>query len=155
MKNEVAKLVKFGNGGDTIYYSKGSTCSGYGTPERPHAAEGKDIPDGTPCIDMREPCARSAGIKLSISGPMVNVDLAPGQVSRAGKITGIFAHAVTSEPGNQFGQLINLHNSLEGKAEYGALDDVAIDIYLALWRAVGARIGNYQDNQPVWQEQTP
>ena len=150
MQKDTPKLVTFGNGGDTIHFSVGHTCSGYGSPERPHAAKGKDIPDNTPCVDMREPCSRSEGIKLSIGGPMVNVDLDPGQVSRMGKVTGIFAQAVTSEPGNQFGQLINLHNGLEGKTEFGPLDDVAIDIYLSLWKNAGARIGSYQDNKPVW-----
>jgi len=51
MDNKTVKLVEFGRGGDVVHYNRGSRCSGYGTPENPHAAKNEIIPDGTIAID--------------------------------------------------------------------------------------------------------
>jgi hypothetical protein len=158
MNQDTATFVKFGLGGDTVYCGS-STINGYGKPDNPHAAVNKDdrvIPDGTPCLDMREPCNRAEGIHLSISGPMVNPNLEPGQVSRLGKVTGTFADAVQNDPGNQFGQVIALHNAQQrapNPTHYGSMDEVAVDIYMALWKQVGARTGHYENGIPVWDQE--
>ena len=60
----IAKLVCFGQGGDSVEYGSGCSGSGYGTPENPHAANpGPDciIPDGTPAIDKRAAVDTDAG----------------------------------------------------------------------------------------------
>ncbi len=53
-----AKLVTFGNGGDTVHFTRGCCSQGYGSPERPHAADpaNKNIPDGTPPSTRGRPC---------------------------------------------------------------------------------------------------
>lgn len=161
MNKAIPKLVTFGRGGDCVHYgsvktktgSSKSTCTGYGTPERPHAADNakREIPDGTPALDKRPAIDTPAGFSYAIKGPMVDVDLEPGTCSRLGKMeNSIVADAVTRDPGNAFGQLINLHRSSQGRQKYGPLDEVAIDIYMARWKELGARTGHYENGTIIW-----
>src|SRR4051794_41134662 len=98
-----AKLVKFGRGGDTVYLGAHATCSGYGNPDNPHAAKpddgpgGFDIPDGCPAIDSTGVDFLKAAA-VSIGGPMVNVDLAPGEVDAMGDLSNsVVAQGVEGE----------------------------------------------------------
>jgi hypothetical protein len=83
VKADIAKLVTFGRGGDTVYFGAGCTSSGYGSPDRPHAAESRDgliFPDGCPVIDKRAAVDTPEGYHYVFSGPMVNVDLPDGHI---------------------------------------------------------------------------
>lgn len=168
-----AKLVTFGKGGDVVYWSANEKTSGYGTPENQHAGSrlgpNESIPDGCPVIDKRGSIDAGPGIRLTIGGPMVNVDLADGEVDACPDLNGsIIAAAVISEPGNEFGTLARIHNasrarralaSAHNTSEHreapGPLDFVSAAEYVRLWRNVGARIGAYQNGVIVWEDQAP
>ena len=145
-----AKLVQFGRGGDTVYYGDGSTGTGYGNPDRPHAADlsRHTIPDGTPAIDVRAAVETDEGMRWAIRGPMVDVDLSAGAVAPCPEPSPIFAVAVAD---NQFGTLLSDQRASRASGESrGPLDSVSIREYLAGWRDHGARIGCYRDGQIVW-----
>jgi hypothetical protein len=146
-----AKLVCFGRGGDSVDWGRGCSSSGYGTPERPHAADmanrtdGQHIPDGCPVIDKRE--ARDL-VRAAIMGPMVNVDLADDGVDRCPVPSAMMAEALA---GNQYGTLVTaqaVHRATS--AAPGPLDRVSTAVYVEFWRAAGARIGHYQAGRIVW-----
>lgn len=148
-KEKIAKLVCFGYGGDTVHFSRHCYCQGYGNPERPHAADPstKTIPDGTPVVDIRPAVDRSAGAVVSM--PLVDVDLPPAGVDRLEEPSGILEIAMA---GNQFGTLLSLQRAQRGTGDkYGALDSVAIDIYIDIARTLGARIGAYKAGAIVWE----
>ena len=81
MNTAPAKLVTFGAGGDSVHFTRGCYSQGYGTPERPHAADPatKNIPDGTPVVDTRPAVNTKEGFAWAIKGPLVDVDLAEGE----------------------------------------------------------------------------
>lgn len=143
----VGKLVVFGMSGDTVYLAKGHTISGHGSPERPHAGDGKRpfLRNGCPVIDLRPAIATTAGFKHVTHGPMVDVDLLVDVIDRCPEPEPLFAAAVA---GNPYGTLLALQAASKAKA--GPLDCVCISEYLAGWRALGARIGSYRDGAIVW-----
>ena len=148
MKNEVIKLVCFGQGGDTVHYAGGSTCSGYGNPDRPHAAEGKDIPDGTPVIDKRAAVDTSEGFKWVFRGPMVNVDLPDEGYEACPKPSETMIAGLQGS----FNTMAGLHLASRAKGEpRGPLDYVSVAEYVRGWREHGARIGTYQGGAIVWE----
>lgn len=71
-----ATLVKFGEGGDTLYFKEnGHKSTGYGSPENPHAAISNDlhiIPNGTPVLDLRDAVKTEEGFSWVFRGPMYN-----------------------------------------------------------------------------------
>jgi hypothetical protein len=154
MKPDVAKLVCFGNGTDVVYYGHGTEGSGYGSPERPHAAQIDDgcaIPDGTPAIDKRPAIATAAGYSWVFKGPMVNPDIPDGKIDRCPDLAGsMVAQAIVSDPGNGYAPLIVSQLAHRGSSA-GPLDSVSISEYVRGWKAVGARIGRYQSGQIVWE----
>jgi hypothetical protein len=159
-QKRIAKLVWFGRAGDTVEYGGGCHSSGYGSPEKPHAAatagKGDDfvIPDGCPVLDKRPALDTPEGYRFVYSGPMVNVDLAPGEVDRIGDISdSIVAQAVMAEPGNGFGPLAAYsiaQTKAKAKATYNSLDHVDTATYVRLWKELGARTGHYQGGIIVW-----
>jgi hypothetical protein len=151
MTTNIAKLVCFGRGGDSVEYGKRCHGSGYGTPERPHAADPKTctIPDGTIAIDKRTAIETPAGYAWVFNGPMVNVDLQDGDCSECPEPSPIFAGAVA---GNEYGSLLTLQAAHKtAKKTPGPLDFVSIAEYVEGWRAVGARIGRYVAGKIVWE----
>lgn len=79
---ETIKLVTFGKGGDMAYCGGPyrTRIGGYGTPERPHAAESTPehpIPDGTPALDLRPAVETIEGARWAIRGPMLDPDMDP------------------------------------------------------------------------------
>lgn len=145
----IPKLVQFGAGGDSVQYGRYYTCSGYGTPESPHAAAPETVPDGTPVIDKRAAIKTPEGYSWVFRGPMVNVDLPPGGQDRCLTINPLFASAMAE---NEFGGLLALQTThLTASEEPGPLDCVSIAEYIAGWREHGARIGTYQDGRIVWE----
>lgn len=153
MNHDIIKLVSFGRGGDSTEYGKGCHGSGYGSPERPHAADPAKhtIPDGTFAIDKRDAVETPAGFALVFNGPMVDVDLPDGESSECPEPSEIMAGAM-SQSGNSFGTLLALQSAHKAtKKTPGPLDFVSISEYVAGWRSVGARIGQYTAGQIVWE----
>lgn len=146
----VAKLVKFGRGGDTVHFGHGSTSSGYGSPENPHAAAGIEIPDGTPAVDMRAAVETPEGYAWVFRGPLVDVDLEDGEVDPCPELSGIMAGAIMADSSNPYAGLLLTHQATRTSSPRGSLDSVCIREYLAGWRAHGARIGSYQAGKIVW-----
>jgi hypothetical protein len=133
MNNNIALLVTFGRGGDTVYCSD-RYISGYGSPENPHAAapnEGKIFPDGTPAIDVCKAVETNIGFRYAISGPLLDVNLHDGEINECPDPSPIFASAV---------KLI------------GPLDSVGIVDYIRGWKEHGARIGAYKNNRIIWED---
>src|SRR5262249_8926967 len=129
--------------------------TGYGSPERPHAAElgnATDFPDGTPVIDMNPAVDTDAGFTMAVQGPMVNVDLQPGETDACPNLeTSIVANAMLAD-GNSLGGLVAMQTlSRRLKTKYGPLDHVDTLTYVGLWREAGARIGQYVKGQIVWE----
>lgn len=155
MKTYTAKLVCFGDGGDSVEYGEGCHGSGYGTPDRPHAAKPSDdkvFPDGTPAIDKRPALETEEGFSWVFNGPMVNVDLPPKTVDPCPDLTdSLMVRAMVEDRGNEFGNLAVLQIAHEKTSKQpGPLDSVDIDTYIEGWKQRGARIGHYQDGQIVW-----
>jgi hypothetical protein len=152
MKTEIAKLIVFGRGGDTVYYSAYCRSTGYGNPENPHAAtETADriIPDGTPVIDLRDAVETDAGFSYAISGPMVNPDLKDDDVSYCPEPSEILAEAMQ---GNEYGALLNIHAAQKAiTTAPGALDFISTAEYFRNWRERGAKIGYYKAGKFIWQ----
>ena len=152
MTANVAKLVHFGRGGDTVHFAKGHECSGYGSPENPHAACNHGdtvIPDGCPVVDVREAVETTEGYKWVFKGPMVNVDLADDEVDECPIPSPLFASAMV-EGGGSFGGLLAIHAAQRAVKQRSGLDSVSIREYLDGWREHGARIGEYQNGKIVW-----
>lgn len=148
-----AKLVKFGQGGDVVYLSGTSRISGYGTPERPHAANPaeRNIPDGTPALDLREAVQTKEGFSWGFRGPIVDVDLPEGEAKplQLTETDGPLA-AGLSHNSEVFAALIALQTA-KGKAR-GPLDSVSTAEYIAGWLRHGARVGHYEKGRIVWHE---
>lgn len=148
----IAKLVCFGRGGDTVEFSGSCHCSGYGSPERPHAAEPGPsciIPDGTPVIDKRAAIETEEGFRWVFNGPMVNVDLPDDEVDECPIPSPIFAQAVA---GNAFGGLLVQHLAARSRKVRSGLDRVSIREYVEGWQEHGARIGHYEGGKIVWHD---
>lgn len=155
MKQDVAKLVTFGRGGDTLYFSAGNTCRGYGSPEHPHAAinnESHAIPDGCPVLDTRPAVETEAGFRWVMRGPLVNVDLPDGAEDHMGDPSPIMRGAMLGS-GNVFGAMLTAQEVFRAAepAEPGPLDSVCIRVYVEGWRKVGARVGRYVNGRIEWE----
>lgn len=152
MRAKIARLVTFGEGGDVVE-CEDCRISGYGRPERPHAATPSAsliIPDGTMAIDKRPAIATEEGYRWVFRSPMVNVNLTDDEVSECPTPDPIFASAM-AESGNEFGVLLAMHAAAP-KTEPGPLDFVSVARYAAGWRDHGARIGVYQNGRIEWEE---
>ena len=162
MKTErIVKFVSFGRGGDTVYFSRNERCSGYGDPERPHAADFTSehktdaiVPDGTPIVDVRSAVETDEGFSWAIRGPMLNPDLPDEEIDLCPSLeNSLMVHAMVAEPGNQFGALAAqqiVHKRTQSTP--GPLDSVSIAAYVQGWRDHGARIGHYENKQIVWDD---
>lgn len=157
-------LVTFGKAGHSVYYhhnaKEGSKSheSGYDDPETFFAPSKwwahdymtqRDAAswEGVPWVNMRKAVETEAGYRHVFKGPMVDVDLQPGQVDRLGEVSELFACAVAE---NDFGKLLALqmaHNAASKAA--GPLDSVDVAEYCRLWKAAGASVGVIRNGQFV------
>lgn len=145
---DVVKLVCFGQGGDTLHYADGGTCSGYESPDRPHAAAGKDIPDGTPAIDKRAAIDTEEGFRWVFRGPMVNPAIPDGETERCPDPSPVMVAGLSGA----FVGLVADHMASRHKGEpRGPLDYVSVAEYVRGWREHGARIGAYRGGAIVWE----
>ena len=152
-KTEPAKLIIFGAGGDTVYYSHGSYSQGYGTPENPHAANPttKNIPDGTPVIDTSAVGKTREGVAWALKGPLVNVDLADGECTPLEIDKDSFVAGAAAATDRTFAFLLALQMAAKhGVPKRGPLDHVSVAEYALGWKEHGARIGHYEAGKIVW-----
>ena len=148
MSGETVKLVVFSQGGDRVYCAGSNACTGYGTPEKPHAAADRHIPDGTPVIDNREAANTDAGFGWIFAGPMVNVDLPEGEIDACPLPSPEMAAGLQGS----FHMLAKLHTAARAEnTPTGPLDWVSIACYVQGWREHGARVGHYQNGAIVWE----
>jgi hypothetical protein len=154
-KTEPVKLITFGAGGDTVYYSRGSYSQGYGTPENPHAANPttKNIPDGTPVVDTTAAGKTREGIAWAIKGPLVNVDLAEGECAPLEIDKDSLVAGAAAATNRTFAFLLALQMvAKHGVTTRGPLDHVSIAEYAHGWKEHGARIGHYEAGKIVWHD---
>ena len=152
---EPAKLITFGAGGDTVYYSHGSYSQGYGTPEKPHAANPttKNIPDGTPVIDTTPAAKTREGVAWALTGPMVNVDLAKGECNPMEINKDSLVAGAAGATNRTFAFLLALQIvAKNGVPKRGPLDYVSIAEYALGWKEHGARIGHYEADKIIWHD---
>lgn len=148
-KKETIKLVVYSQSGDRAYCTGQTTCSGYGTPEKPHATEGHCIPDGTPVVDNRAAVDTDIGFGWVFAGPMLDVDLPDGVVNACPMPSLEMAAGLQGA----FGTLAALHTAARlEKAPAGPLDMVCVSEYVKGWKEHGARVGHYQNNAIVWED---
>lgn len=154
MSKSIAKLVCFGRGGDQVIGSD-FICSGYGSPDNPHAARSDGsttFPDGTYAIDKRAAVETPEGFSWVFTGPMCDPDLPDDACDHCPVPSELFASAVTADPSNQYGKLLALHSAQNATGrQRGALDHVSVAEYVRGWREHGARIGQYRDGVIVWE----
>ena len=153
--NAPVKLVTFGRGGDSVYFSGGSACQGYGTPENPHAANPttKNIPDGTPVIDTTPAVKTREGVAWALKGPMVNVDLAEGECNPMEINKDSLVAGAAAATNGTFAFLLALQIvAKNGVPTRGPLDYVSIAEYALGWKEHGARIGHYEADKIIWHD---
>lgn len=108
------------------------------------SAEGCRVIDKMPAIDHGD------GVKMAISGPMVNVKLDAGEIYRCPEPSAVMVAAMA---GNEFGTLATLQTAQRAtKQQYGALDSVDVETYARLWKEAGARLGRVHQNAIVWED---
>ena len=148
-ESRIPKFVSFANGGDVVYYSANCRCSGYGTPDRPHAAHPEEMPDGTPVIDKRPALETAAGYAWVFRGPMLNPDLPDDQFDPCPAPSLMFAEAM-AQSSTTFAGMLALQKC--ATTERGPLDQVSIAEYVAGWKERGARSGRYLAGAIVWDD---
>lgn len=157
MTKGIARLISFGLGGHHIDVDHGEgygscSISGYDTPERFEkalAAGGKgNYPSlaGVPVVDKRPAVEQDWG--LAIRSPICSAKLEPGQVSRFAEVCPDPAGSLVVQA---FAQGTSEQQGLAAMAcaaaltDFGGLDYVAPDLYLAWWRSHGARVGRMDE----------
>ena len=164
-------LITFGRGGHSVYHLpepcgnavSNLTSSGYRSPEnffenrRGDAADPKEREaeiasfQGCPVIDMREAVKTAAGMRMTISGPMVDPGLADEEVSKCPAPSAMLEEGLRN---SQVGGLMALASAQRAVGvRAGAFDFVSVPEYVRLWRAAGARIGVVRGQAIEFQEQ--
>lgn len=100
----------------------------------------KDVFEGVPYIDTRHMEGTAALIDVAFNGPLLDVTLPPGTVSRfaVNTVSPIMAKAME---GTSYGALLALHLANEGTGKIGSLDTVSTDLFMAIYRKAGAIVG--------------
>lgn len=90
-----------------------------------------DVVEGGTIIDKRN-VDHAVLVTGVVSGPMLNEDLPPRTRDR----------------------LFEGQSPATEDDKFGGLDSISMDLYLAIWRKVGARIGQRQGNVVAWEDGT-
>ncbi len=94
--------------------------------------------------------AESDLIHNVISGPMVDVSLPPNTVDRF--TTKDKQTASNMLPGLGGAYAVLAKTAIEETPEkYGSLDKLSLDLYVDLWRKLGAKVGTYTKGKVVWE----
>ena len=154
-------LLTFHRSGFTAYHSPApnvtSTLSGYDSPESfaetLGSREEAERFEGTIVLDKREAVERRPGDV--VSSPMVDVRLAPGEVSRFAEYVRGLSASHRESVGTMLGALPE--TAMPGLAalaladdDFGGLDYVSVPAYVAWWQSRGARVGIVQDGRIAW-----
>lgn len=109
-----------------------------------HSWDSLEIPaEGIPVLDKRQAVETKAGYSWVFRGPMVNVKLQDGNISRLGEVSPIMLPAIAAY--GMIGALAENHKAAkENKA--GPLDDVSVAEYVRGWVEHGARLGIFTVN---------
>ena len=150
MNNLNPVLVTFGRGGHTVYFpsefyeggSSKSTLHGYQRPEAPPEA-----PDGTPALNILPAVDTGAGFSWAIRGPLLDPDLADGDVDPCPVPDPVLGAALDVG----FGGMVSLQSAhRQASAAPGPLDGVSVPAFIAGWLAVGAVSGVYRAGSIAW-----
>lgn len=101
--------------------------------------------------DQNGPMA-SAWIKASIQGPMLNTKLGPTEVSRFNGRDSIVFGAMVSEFESGIRNSFTNLCAMAQNEKFSGLDEVGIDVYLAVKKTGGARIGKMIGHSVVWDD---
>lgn len=159
-KTPAPALITFGRGGHTVYFAPqeqhGATTrqrtSGYRSPENFFAERPSHRPDGPvsrdydpmdfqgcPVIDMRAAAGTPAGVRMAISGPMVEPGLADREVAKCPVPSAMLAEGLGA---TGFAPLVALNEvQRANNVRAGSLDTVSVPEYIRMWRMAGAKIG--------------
>jgi hypothetical protein len=122
--SDVARLLTFGLGGHHVHYDNGS-LSGYHRPETFQTDPSYGLRAGTPVIDKT---VSPHIVAVAISGPLL----------------------CTTLPSGTMRTLFGAEEPYEAK-RCGCMTQVALDVYLQIWRDGGARMGIWDGQRISWE----
>jgi hypothetical protein len=141
--SKVQLLIRFLRGWHGEYITEYNTCGSitYYSNDLDYCL--KDAVEGCVIIDKSE-CGDD-GVSFVINGPMVNLELPENTVKRfSGHEAAAF---MLPGLGGDF-------QSLAAKAvqdrEWSGLDYISLDLYVAAWKGLGAKIGYYRNGKVEW-----
>ena len=151
--DNVPALVTFGRRGHTVYFKRNGDGSceeqGYDSPEDffavshwwahdfAHRRDAKSF-EGVRWVDTRPAVETNAGYSWVFKSPLVNVDLAPGEVDALREVPALMASAMA---GNSYGTLLAMQAAHNRSTGPGPLDGVDVETWVRGWKAHGARVG--------------
>lgn len=167
----IPKLVTFGAGGSTVYYGRPPEVPGQGYQMGASQLQGYEKPEtffavskwwahdyltatdpaqyeGVPFVDMRAAVNQSAGFRMALHGPMVDVDLADEAVKECPQPSDLFASAMLTQ-GGEFGSLLVMQAVAKAtdRQAPGPLDAVSVKEFLRRWKEAGAPVGYIESGE--------
>ncbi|HLO99268.1 MAG TPA: hypothetical protein VK171_11785 [Fimbriimonas sp.] len=97
--------------------------------------------EGVPWLDVRTAVESPAGREMSISGPMLNLTLAPGEVHRFPDPDDGIIEVLLGDTSSLQCQLLSRQYAGVTFEGLGPLDQVDLETYLRLWFKAGATGG--------------
>ena len=89
-------------------------------------------------VDTRPAVETEEGLAWAFRGPLVNVDLAPGEVDALREVPAMMASAMA---GNSYGTLLAMQATHNRSTGPGPLDGVDVETWVRGWKAHCARAG--------------
>lgn len=134
-----AKSIRRSNG------SSQSQLQGYHGQLEKHLPE---LEEGSLVLDTR-PCeGRKDWIHNVLSGPLVNPDLAPGEVDSLTDTEDCIFHEVGG-----FAGMLAIHENLHRQGKLGSLDKVSPEMLCAWWKERGAKVGYIKEGEMIFPEE--
>jgi len=108
----------------------------------------QDLEEGGFAIDKKELLATSGEARsMVVNGPMVDITLAPGSIDKFD----LHENAELMLPGLGGGYKTLAARAVADRSWTG-LDSMSLDLYVAMWRELGARIGQRRGNDIEWED---
>lgn len=124
-------IGKYGRGSVTYYSNDLDYCL-------------KDAVEG--CVIIDKSVCNDSVISFVINGPMVDLEL-PENTAKC-----FSGHDTTGSMLAAFGSGFQfLASQANENREWKGLDYISLDLYVAAWRKLGARIGKYQNGAVEWE----
>ena len=145
---------------EVLMISHRRTCSGngrgfsvsgmYGDPEQyfDRVKNGGYVIDNRPVKNIVAAVLRAPLLDFKLDSDEID------SLSDSDVATSVFAQAVMSEPGNDFGAMLKHEKQdkkMRPKRKFGSLDGVGINLYLDYWREEGSRIGKIENGEIKWE----